>query len=360
MKLVIFGLSVSSSWGNGHATLWRGLIAALAEHGHRVTFFERDVPYYAAHRDLYTVPSGRLILYNDWAAVEAEATREIEDADLALVTSYCPDARAAAALLARAGRPSGFYDLDTAVTLWRLDRGEEVEYLPHSGLSEFDVVLSYTGGEALEQLKRRLGARRVAPLFGSVDANAYSPATPAAAPAALSYLGTYSADRQDALQRLLVQPAERRPGLTFVIGGSMYPSDLEFPRNVRHVTHVAPPAHAAFYADARFTLNITRAAMARLGYCPSGRLFEAAACEAAILTDAWPGLDTFFIPGEEILVVQSADDVLAAFEMPEEQRRALGRAARRRVLASHTAAHRASLLERIMSDGPSALDVAAA
>ena len=355
MKLVVFGLSISSSWGNGHATLWRGLARALAQHGHELIFFERDVPYYAAHRDVTTIAAGRLILYSAWSDISADASRAIEDADFTMVTSYCPDAREAAALLRQSGMPCGFYDLDTAVTLWRLDRGEEVEYLPEDGLSQFDLVLSYTGGEALDQLRHRLGARHVAPLFGSVDPIAYQPAPTRTQEAALSYLGTYAADRQDALERLFIAPSVRRTDLTFSIGGSMYPSDVCFPANVKHASHVAPAAHAEFYADARFTLNITRAAMARLGYCPSGRLFEAAACETPILSDDWPGLDTFFVPGEELLVVHSTDDVLAAIEMPEEQRRAIGQAARRRVLASHTAAHRAALLERIMAEGASAL-----
>ena len=163
MKLAIFGLAVSSSWGNGHAALWRGLIAALLRQGHSVTFFERDAPWYAANRDLEELPAGgRLLLYSGWDEVRAEARHALEHTDVAVITSYCPDAQAAADLMEDcAGPVRCFYDLDTAVTLARLNAGERVDYLPNQGLGLFDLVLSYTGGEALDILRNRLGARRV-------------------------------------------------------------------------------------------------------------------------------------------------------------------------------------------------------
>ncbi|MBV9117699.1 MAG: glycosyltransferase, partial [Acetobacteraceae bacterium] len=207
MNLVVFGLAVSSSWGNGHAALWRGLIGALARAGHRVSFFERDAPWYAEHRDLDALPDGaRLVLYSDWPSVLGEARRAVAGADAAIVTSYCPDGRAAAALVLDSRAPARcFYDLDTPVTLARLEAGEDVEYLPPQGLGDFDIVLSYTGGEALGALRRRLGARRAAPLHGSVDPAAHRPAAPAPRYRAdLSYLGTFAADRQATLERLFV------------------------------------------------------------------------------------------------------------------------------------------------------------
>lgn len=345
MRIVIFGLSVSSSWGNGHAALWRGLITALLAGGHRVTFFERDVPYYAQARDLHALPGkgGRLVLYPDWDGVRREAELALRDADVGMVTSYCPDAEAAS-MLVLGSRVAArcFYDLDTPVTLARLAAGERVEYVPQDGLGGFDVVLSYTGGEALDLLRRRLGARRAVPIYGSVDPAIHCPAPPRPEFAArLSYLGTYAADRQATLERLLIEPARRRPDDGFVIGGAQYPDGFPWTDNIRFVHHLPPGDHAAFYCSSRLTLNVTRAAMARSGWCPSGRLFEAAACGVPILTDDWAGLDAFFEPGSEILVARTTEDALAALDLPQAELDRIARRARERTLAEHTAARRA-------------------
>lgn len=343
MKLAIFGLTISSSWGNGHATLWRGLCRALARKGHRVVFFERDVPYYAAQRDLRELPGLDLRLYASWEEILPEARREVADADVAMVTSYCPDGKAASELAVSVSGPlSVFYDLDTPVTLSRLGRGEEVPYLPAEGLGGFDLVLSYTGGEALTALRERLGARRVAPLYGSVDPEAHCPS--AALPSFqgdCSYLGTYAADRQEALERLFLEPARRLPEKRFVIGGAQYPVDFPWGSNVWFVRHLPPADHPAFFASSPLTLNVTRAAMAEMGYCPSGRLFEAAACGAAVLSDAWEGLDRFFEPGREIFTAGTTEEAIAALSLPAEEIRKVARAARERTLAEHTAERRA-------------------
>jgi spore maturation protein CgeB len=344
MKLAVFGLSISSSWGNGHAALWRGLVNALSHDGHRVTFFEHDTPWYAEHRDLHALPDpSRLVLYRSWPDVVAEARRDVTQADAAIVTSYCPDGQNAAALIQDCRPPlTCFYDLDTPVTLARLAAREPIDYLPQDGLSGFDLVFSYTGGEALEILRDRLGARRVLPLYGSVDPAQHSPAPPQPQyQADLSYLGTYAADRQPILERLFVTPARLWPGARFVIGGAMYPPDFPWAPNIYFVRHLPPAEHPAFYSSSRLTLNVTRAAMARMGWCPSGRLFEAAACGVPILSDWWDGLDTFFEPGREILIGETTEDTLAALDgSPEELRRIAARA-RERVLAQHTAAQRA-------------------
>ena len=344
MNIVIFGLAVSSSWGNGHAVLWRGLIAALLRQGHRVTFFERDVPYYAEHRDLTALPDGGvLVLYPDWATALPRAIRALREADAAMVTSYCPDAAPATALLAESPvAVRCFYDLDTPVTLARLAAGQLPDYVPAGGLGEFDLVLSYTGGGALEALRTRLGARRVAALHGWVDPEQYRPGT--AQPqyrAALSYLGTYAEDRQAMLERLLVAPARLRPDARFVIGGAQYPRHFPWTDNIFFVRHLPAAEHPGFYASARMTLNVTRAAMAEMGWCPSGRLFEAAACGVPILTDRWPGLEEFFSPGDEILVAETTRDALDALALPDATLAAVARRARERTLARHTAAHRA-------------------
>ena len=343
MKLVIFGLSVSSSWGNGHATLWRGLIGALARLGHRVVFYERDVPYYAEHRDLLELSDGELRLYASWDEVRASARDDLESADVGMVTSYCPDALAATDLvLSSPSELRVFYDLDTPVTLLRLRHGEAVPYIGEGGLAEFDLVLSYTGGTALTELKQRLGARRVLPLYGSVDPAVHFP-VPAADRyrADLSYLGTYAEDRQAALVRLFIEPARHLPARRFLIGGAQYPAGFPWSDNIYFVRHLPPSEHSAFYCSSRLTLNVTRAPMAEMGYCPSGRLFEAAACGAPLLTDRWDGLTDFFEPGSEILVAEKGADVAAALEWSDQNLTRLGQAARDRVLSQHTAGHRA-------------------
>jgi len=350
MKLVIFGLTISSSWGNGHATLWRGLCRALARKGHRVVFFERDVPYYALHRDLTELPGTGLRLYPSWEEALPGALREVEDADAAMVTSYCPDGVAASDLVLSSAVPVRvFYDLDTPITLERLAAGQEVPYLPPEGLGGFDLVLSYTGGQALDELRDRLGARRVAPLYGSVDPDLHCPAPPVPAFAAdLSYLGTYAADRQEALTRLFLAPARQLPDRRFVIGGAQYPADFPWGSNIFFVRHLPPADHPAFYASSPLTLNVTRAAMAGMGYCPAGRLFEAAACGTAVLSDPWEGIADFFEPGREILLAETPEEAIEAISLPREEIAKIARAARERTLAEHTAERRAGELVELL------------
>jgi spore maturation protein CgeB len=350
MKFVIFGLTVSSSWGNGHATLWRGLCKALGRRGHRIVFFERDVPYYAAHRDVTDLSSGELILYPEWESVLPLAARHLADADVAMVTSYCPDGRAASELvLDSAAGLKTFYDLDTPVTLARLDANEEVAYLPCQGFGSFDLVLSYTGGEALDQLQRRLGARRVAPLYGSVDPEIHFPVPPLEVfRADFSYLGTFAEDRQEMLNELFIEPARRLPKRKFVIGGAQYPVQFPWTENIYFVRHLPPGDHPGFYCSSRLTLNVTRKAMALMGYCPSGRLFEAAACNTAIVSDWWEGLDEFFVPGEDIFIARTAEEAVCALELSDSELERIRKSARERTLAFHTADQRAIDLEEAL------------
>lgn len=347
MRVVVFGLSISSAWGNGHATLWRGLVRALDRAGHELVFFERDAPYYASHRDLHALPGrSELVLYDSLHAIRPRALAALRDADVAMVTSYCPDGRAAADLVLASRAPVRvFYDLDTPITLERLAAGQDVEYVPERGLREFDLVLSYTGGGALEALRERLGAARIAPLYGSVDPDVHAPAPPRPEwQGDCSYLGTYAADRQDALDALFLAPARRRPDRKFVLGGSMYPEHFPWSPNVWYVAHVAPPAHPAFYASAPLTVSVTRGPMAAMGYCPSGRLFESAACGTPVLSDRWAGLERFYAIGTEILVAATTDDALAAIELPRAELARIARRARERTLDEHTAARRAEEL----------------
>ena len=353
MRLVIFGLTVSSSWGNGHATLWRGLWRALARRGHQLVFFERDVPWYAGARDLVDLPGGELVLYPEWEAIRTRAQREVADADVAMVTSYCPDGVAATDLIADAASPAVrvFYDLDTPVTLENVQAGRGVPYIGARGLRDFDLVLSYTGGPALDQLRSLLGAREVHTLYGHVDPQVHCRVLPCDTYRSdLSYLGTYAEDRQAALQELFIEPARRRPDRTFLIGGAQYPADFPWTANIRFVRHMPPAEHPAFFSSSRLTLSVTRKAMAENGHCPSGRLFEAAACGTPLLSDWWEGLDAFFTPGREILVARSTEDALAALDLDDAQLARVARDARERVLAQHTSDHRAAELERLLEN----------
>lgn len=351
MKIVIFGLTISSSWGNGHATIWRGLCKALSKRGHRVAFFEKDVSYYAEHRDRTEIPGVDLWLYADWDGVLPYAKKELADADIGIVTSYCPDGVEASRLVLSSMLLSVFYDMDTPVTLKSLDEGKKVSYIGEDGLKDFDLVLSYTGGAALRGLKERLGARLVAPLYGCVDPQIHKPVYPVPEfRADLSYLGTYAKDRQAALSSFFIEPSRRLPKKRFLIGGSLYPEDFPWNGSIYYVDHVPPLRHSAFYCSSSFTLNVTRGPMAESGYCPSGRLFEAASCGTPVISDWWAGLDEFFAPGAEIVTARSAEDVIEALKMPEWQRTRLAKAALERTLEEHTAEKRIEYLEGVFDE----------
>lgn len=350
-NIVIFGLTVSSSWGNGHATLWRGLLRALSERGHHVTFFEKDVQYYRDARDLADLPGGGdLRLYEDLGAIRKEAERALDAADVAILTSYCPQGDQVGEMLLSSGASlKVFYDLDTPVTLRSLDAGTYPEYLPSAGLSGFDLVLSYTGGRALTELQQRLGAKNVAPLYGWVDPAQHHPvAKEDHYRCDLSYLGTYAPDRQPALARLFIETAHRLPDRAFLIGGAQYPADFPWTGNMYFHRHVPPASHPAFFSSSQWTLNITRQAMAEYGFCPSGRLFEAASCGTPLLSDTWEGIETFFTPGEQIVLVETAQDAVEALGLSHAERDRIARQARDRVLVEHTADARARTLEALL------------
>ncbi|MBA2448038.1 MAG: glycosyltransferase [Chloroflexi bacterium] len=353
MRFVIFGLTVSSSWANGHATTWRGLLKALDRDGHATTFFERDVSYYAAERDLPRPDFCQLVLYEDWPAVLPRARQALADADVAIVTSYCADGLAACRLvLGQAGPVRVFYDIDTPVTLAELSAhgvatAAGARYLTPDLIPDFDLYLSFAGGPLLREIETVWGARRAAPLYCSVDPEVHAPTEPRAdLRCSLGYLGTYSPDRQAALDRLLIEPARRASAKRFVVVGSPYPADIDWPPNVELHPHLPPREHAAFYCANRLTLNVTREAMVQVGYAPSVRLFEAASCGTPILSDWWPGLDELFAPGEEILIARTTDDAVAALELGDAELARIARAARERTLAEHTAAFRARELVR--------------
>jgi spore maturation protein CgeB len=350
LDIVILGLSITSSWGNGHATTYRALARALQARGHRVLFLERDVAWYAAARDLPQPPYCRTALYGSLEELRDSHAEAIRHADLVMQGSFVPDGRAVADwVLDTARGTTAFYDIDTPVTLASLLE-DRCLYIARSQLPRFDLVLSFTGGPTLARLEHSFGARRVRPLYCSFDPDDYFP-EPHPTAWDLGYMGTYSVDRQPALDALLTETAAVRPRWRFAVAGAMYPAELRWPRNVERIEHLPPAQHRAFYRRQRFTLNLTRADMMTWGYSPSVRLFEAAACGTPILSDDWPGLSTFFVPEREIVVVRSRADVERALtRIPAETALALGQAGRQRVLTDHTAAHRAAALEQYLGE----------
>ena len=336
----MLGLSLSSSWGNGHATTFRALLSAFAARGHDVTFLERDVEWYRIHRDLPDPDFCRLEYYDSLADLERFAD-EVRGADAVIVGSYVPDGVAVGRWAqATASGPVAFYDIDTPVTLAKLERDDH-EYLSPEIIPDYDLYLSFTGGPALDRLEREFGSPAARALYCSVDPAHYRP-TGEPKRWDLSYLGTWSSDRQPTLDRLLIEPARRAPGRRFAVAGPQYPDTIDWPANVERIEHLPPADHAAFYSASRFALNVTRADMIRAGWSPSVRLFEAAACATPIISDRWEGLADLFPPGEAIILADTADDVLAALERDAEE---MGRVAQAIVLAGHTAAHRAAELE---------------
>jgi len=350
VKLLILGLSITSSWGNGHATTYRSLCRALYERGHVIDFFEKDVPWYRNNRDLPQPAYCTVHLYEEWPEARDRIAASAKDADAVVIGSYFADAIPAAdALFHRSSSPVLFYDIDTPVTIAALRRSGSCEYLRADQIPQYHAYLSFTGGPTLQELANVFKARVAVPFYCSVDPEAYRSLTPSPEfNCDLAYLGTYAADRQPKLLELLDTPARSLPRQRFIVAGPQYPM-FDWQPNVRRIEHVAPGLHPGFYSSARYTLNLTRADMIAAGYSPSVRLFEAAACGAAIISDAWKGLGDFFTSGSEILIAENSQSVIDILTgLSNEERRKIGHNARLRVLAGHTAHHRAIEFERIV------------
>ena len=345
MKLTIFGLTLSSSWGNGHATPYRALLRALHRRGHNCVFYEKDVDYYARRRDFTTCDYCDLVLYHDWDQIRSRAMADAASSDAVIVGSYCPEGARINDEVVGLDQPlCVFYDLDTPITLANLGNGG-VEYLRSDQIPNFDLYLSFTGGAVLDEIENAWGAQRARPLYGCVDPDVHArvPSRPEFR-CDLSYMGTYAADRQHKLEELFLTPADRMPDARFVLAGSLYPWGWQWPANVARFEHVAPGEHPALYSSSRATLNITRDGMARTGYCPSGRFFEAAACGTAILSDWWEGLDHFFRDGEEIVVVRNTGDLISTLRSADAELARIAQRARQRTLDEHSGENRAQEL----------------
>lgn len=349
MKLVFFGLSITSTWGNGHGTTYRALLQALHARGHHIVFFEKDVEWYASNRDLPDPEFCKLRLYDNWSAVLPRVRKELRVADVAIVGSYFPDGITAIDEMLDADPPvKGFYDIDTPITMAALREREAADYIAKRQIPLLDIYFSFTGGPMLREIESRLGAPRAVPLYCSFDPHRYRRRRINQNLACeLSYMGTYAADRQPKLQELLCAPARQLADSRFIVAGPQYPSAICWPKNVRRIDHLSPIWHPDFYSSSRFTLNVTRRDMVMAGYSPSVRLFEAAACGATILSDNWPGLENFFHPATEILVPNDAGDVAHYLcNLSDAEVRRIGQSAQARALAEHTSEHRALQFER--------------
>ncbi|HVX91697.1 MAG TPA: glycosyltransferase [Xanthobacteraceae bacterium] len=350
LDIVIFGLSITSSWGNGHATTYRALIKALAARGHRITFLERDVPWYRDNRDLCSSPHCRIELYDSLRCVSQKYGALVTGADVVVLGSFVPDGAVLGDwITSTAQGVTAFYDIDTPVTLSRLESGNG-EYICAPIIPRFNLYLSFTGGPTLQLIEEVYGSPRARPLYCAVDVTQHAPVD---VPArwALGYIGTYSEDRQPLIERLLFETARRLPDERFVVVGAQYPKNIAWPENVEQIEHLPPDSHSEFYCSQRYTLNLTRPDMVAAGFSPSVRLFEAGACAVPVISDVWPGIERFFVPGEELLLADTSDSVVQILtETPEIQRRRIATAARNRVLHSHTAGHRAAEFERYVKE----------
>jgi spore maturation protein CgeB len=351
VKIVICGLSITSSWGNGHATTFRALARALCARGHEIVFFERDLEWYRSNRDLPEPPFCRVHIYERWNEILDRLRRELNAADVAMVGSFFPDGvKASDEILNSNASVKTFYDIDTPITLSKLRAGN-TEYLDRQQVAGFDVYFSFTGGPLLREIETRFGAARAVPLYCSFDPDRYRSFEPDPRyQCHLSYMGTYAPDRQSKLNELFSKPAAALSDKDFVLAGPQYPPGAIWPKNVRRIIHLEPEFHPYFYCSSLFTLNLTRQPMVEAGYSPSVRLFEAAGCGSTIISDEWPGLETFFCPNEEIILARECADVVARISsMTEAEVRSIGRRAQERVLAEHSAQRRALEFEEAVA-----------
>ena len=349
--LAFFGSSLLSAYWNGAATYYRGIIRALHARGWQVTFYEPDAYDRQAHRDLEAPPWARVVVYDprERAALD-RALDEARHADVVVKASgvgVCDEELdAAVAALAGGTRLAIYWDVDAPATLDRL--GDD----PHDPLRalvpRFDLVLTYGGGPAVVENYLRFGARGCVPIYNAVDPDTHFPAAPDPRFAGeLAFAGNRLPDRESRVDEFFFKPASRRTQ-PFVLAGNGW-SDKTAPPNVRYVGHLYTRDHNAFNSSSRVVLNVNRASMARYGFSPATRVFEAVGAGACLMTDAWPGLDQFLEPEREVIVVGSADEVVERLAGLDPARaRAIGEAARGRVLAQHTYTSRVAQLEELI------------
>jgi spore maturation protein CgeB len=353
LNIAFFGSSLVSAYWNGAATYYRGICRALHERGHHVTFYESDAYQRQEHRDIPDPPYAKVVVYS------AQTTDAVyrcldaaHDADLIIKASGNGvfDALLEAAVLElRTPRNLvAFWDVDAPATLDRL-ANDPLD--PFAALiSHYDAIFTYGGGEPVSNAYEKLGARVCVPIYNAHDPTVHHPAARDGRFAAdVAFLGNRLPDREARVEEFFLRPAAMLRGKRFIIGGSGW-GDKAMPRNVRDVGHVYTADHNAFNCTPRAVLNINRTSMARYGFSPATRIFEAAGAGACMITDAFEGVETFFEPGREILVARDGAEV-AYFvrRLTERRARAIGAAARRRALAQHTYAQRVGLLEETLA-----------
>lgn len=349
MKLVVIGLSITSSWGNGHATTFRSLLKAFAKRGHSILFLEKDQPYYASNRDMPEADYCEIKLYEDTEDLKQRFSKQIKNADAVMVGSYVQNGVEVNELVfSLAKGVKMFYDIDTPVTLAKISN-QDYEYLNPNQISKFDIYLSFSGGPILDFIMDEYKSPSAKALYCSVDPDLYFPEN-LEKKWQMGYLGTYSIDRQPTVEKLLNKPAGQRKNKKFVVAGPQYPEDYPWADNIERIHHLPPKEHKTFYNSQNYTLNVTRRDMIKAGYSPSVRLFEAAACGVPVISDYWNGLDTFFEFDKEILIAQNPDEVLAFWRnISEDQRLQIGQRARQKVLENHTSDVRARELDHYIN-----------
>jgi spore maturation protein CgeB len=352
LSIAFFGSSLVSAYWNGAATYYRGVIRALAARGHQVTFYEPDVFERQQHRDIADPPWARVVVYPGVdAGVLDLLMHEARDADVVVKASgvgvFDRELEAAVAAVRGPGRLTVFWDVDAPATLERIDNDPADPF--RALVPDYDLVLTYGGGQPVTAAYHALGARRCVPIYNALDPETHHP-DPADArfEADLAFLGNRLPDRESRVDEFFFRPAAALPRRRFLLGGSGW-HDRERPGNIRYVGHVYTKDHNAVNSTALAVLNINRASMARMGFSPPTRLFEAAGAGGCLLTDAWDGIEQFLEPGREVLVAASGDEVATLLGgLTRERARTIGRAARARLLAEHTYAHRAAEVEAVL------------
>ena len=360
LRIAFFGSSLVSAYWNGAATYYRGILRALASRGHAVTFFEPDAYDRQKHRDIPDPPWAQVVVYSaDGETGVRRALAAGAGADLVVKASGVGvfDALLEASVL-ELRRPDGsrplcaFWDVDAPATLERVKATAPGEPDPFRALiPRYDVIFTYGGGPPVVAAYQALGARRCEPIYNGLDPDIHRPAQPDPRFAGdLGFLGNRLPDREARVEEFFLGAAAALPDRRFVLGGAGW-HDKPMPVNVRTVGHVYTRDHNAFNASTRAVLNVNRDSMARFGYSPATRVFEAAGAGACIVTDAFVGVETFFTPEREILIARDGAEVaaiLAALAPPRAQ--AIGEAARRRALAGHTYDRRAGRVEDVLDE----------
>ena len=355
MNIAFFGSSLVSAYWNGAATYYRGIIRALRNLGHQVTFYEPDAYDRQKHRDIPDPEWARVVVYS--ADDESGVLSALEDArgvDMLVKTSgvgaHDQLLEAAVLEIKESHTITAFWDVDAPVTLDRVKANRSdpfLELIPH-----YDLVLTYGGGDPVVNGYKALGARECVPIYNALDPDTHHPvAAEERFKCDLALLANRLPDREARIEKFFLEAAEKLPEFRFMLGGSGW-ADKPMPANVNYVGHVYTRDHNAFNCSARAVLNVNRDSMASYGFSPPTRIFEAAGAAACMITDAWEGIENFLTPDREVLVANDADDVVRhLLALDDERARQIGQAALQRVLAEHTYAHRAVQLEKLlMSD----------